>query len=151
LTIDYFFKRSLGKELQIMSKPAIKEGDQVIATDMHTVIVQVGLVTQTESLPHPFNGIVDGSLSATVFIMGKPAATTGSTATNVPPHTPTPPGTSFQIPPTNQAIIQQGSRTVFINGHPAARAGDETHSCADPAPNVAAELVSTGSSVFIGD
>ena len=93
--------------------------------------------------------MLDGNLSTNVKIMGQPAATVGSTAANQPPHIPTPPGTTFQIPPSNQATIMMGSATVKINNKPAARAGDQTQTCADPAPNMGAALIAAGT-VFIG-
>ena len=132
-----------------MGKPAAKQGDQVVAVDVHIVMVPSPGGPVPTPLPHPFSGMLDGSLSQDVFIMGMPAATVGSTANNMPPHFPTPPGTIFQIPPTNQARILMGSATVMINGKPAARAGDQTQTCADPVPNMAANLIAVGT-VMIG-
>jgi uncharacterized Zn-binding protein involved in type VI secretion len=88
--------------------------------------------------------MIDGGLSSNVKVDGMAAATLGSTASNQPPHIPTPPGTAFQIPPTNQGTILQGSTTVFINGKPAARAGDPAQTCADPAPNMGAQVIAVG-------
>jgi uncharacterized Zn-binding protein involved in type VI secretion len=116
---------------------------------MHIVLVPSPGGPVPTPLPHPFNGVIDGSLSADVMIGGLPAATVGSTATNTPPHLPTPPGTSFQIPPMNRGTILAGSATVFINGKPAARAGDPAQTCADPVPNPASQVISAGT-VFIG-
>ena len=124
--------------------PAAKQGDQVVAVDIHIVMVPSPGGPVPTPLPHPFSGIIDGSLSADVKIMGMPAATMGSTANNQPPHIPTPPGTAFQIPPTNQATILRGSTTVFINGKPAARAGDPAQTCADPAPNPGGSVIAVG-------
>ena len=100
-------------------------------------------------LPHPFIGIIDGNLSTNVKITGMPAATVGSTATNTPPHIPTPPGTVFQVPPTNRGTITMGSGTVMINGKPAARMGDQAQTCAEPVPNMSATIVAAGT-VLIG-
>ncbi len=100
-------------------------------------------------LPHPFIGLIDGNLSADVKIGGLPAATVGSTASNTPPHLPTPPGTAFQIPPTNRGTIMVGSATVMINGKPAARNGDQVQTCADPVPNMTGIVVAAGT-VMIG-
>ena len=132
-----------------MGNPAAKQGDQITAVDTHIVMVPSPGGPVPTPLPHPFSGMLDGNLSANVKIMGRPAATVGSTATNQPPHIPTPPGTVFQIPPTNQAAILIGSATVKINGKPAARAGDQTQTCADPVPNPGATLIAVGT-VFIG-
>lgn len=132
-----------------MGQPAAKQGDQVVAVDIHIVMVPSPGGPVPTPLPHPFSGMLDGSLSTDVMIMGRAAATVGSTARNQPPHIPTPPGTSFQIPPTNQATILRGSATVMINGKPAARAGDQTQTCADPVPNMGANLIAAGT-VYIG-
>jgi uncharacterized Zn-binding protein involved in type VI secretion len=132
-----------------MGQPAAKQGDQITAVDMHIVIVPSPGGPVPTPLPHPFAGIIDGNLCPTVKIMGLPAATVGSTATNTPPHLPTPPGTAFQVPPTNRATIIRGSSTVFIGGQPAARAGDMAQTCADPVPNTAAQIIAAGT-VLIG-
>ena len=133
-----------------MGKPAAKQGDFIQATDTHIVMVPSNTGPVPTPLPHSFNGIVNGSLSSNVRIMGQQAATIGSTATNTPPHIPTPPGTSFQTPPANRGTIITGSVTVRINGKPAARAGDTAQTCADPAPNPTGQVVVTGSTVLIG-
>jgi uncharacterized Zn-binding protein involved in type VI secretion len=132
-----------------MGQPAAKQNDQVTATDMHIVMVPSAGGPVPTPLPHPFIGIIDGNLSADVKIMGLPAATLGSTASNTPPHLPTPPGTAFQIPPTNRGTIMVGSATVMINGKPAARNGDQAQTCADPVPNMTGMVVAAGT-VLIG-
>jgi uncharacterized Zn-binding protein involved in type VI secretion len=133
-----------------MGQPAAKQNDQIIAMDIHLVLVPAppGPPVPTP-LPHPFSGIINGNLSSSVKIMGQPAATVGSTADNTPPHLPTPPGTAFQIPPTNKGTIMIGSSTVFINHKPAARSGDTAQTCADPVPNMSAKVVAV-STVLIG-
>ena len=130
-----------------MSQPAAKQGDQIIATDIHIIMVPSPGGPVPTPTPHPFNGIIDGNLSPDVKVMGMPAATVGSMASNTPPHIPQ--GGSFQIPPTNKGTIMMGSSTVFINGKPAARNGDQTQTCADPAPNMAGKVVASGT-VLIG-
>lgn len=133
-----------------MGQPAAKQGDQIIATDTHIVMVPAppGPPVPTPQ-PLPFNGIINGGLSSDVMIGGRPAATVGSTADNVPPHLPIPPGVSFQIPPTNKGTIMMGSATVFINGKHAARNNDQAQTCADPVPNMSGRVVAVGS-VMIG-
>ncbi len=132
-----------------MGAPAAKQGDQVVAVDMHIVMVPSPGGPVPTPLPHPFSGLLDGNLSSNVKIQGQPAATVGSSASNQPPHLPTPPGTSFQIPPTNKGTITMGSSTVLINQKPAARAGDPVQTCADPAPNPAGKVIAV-STVLIG-
>src|ERR1044072_2383141 len=114
-----------------MGQPGAKQGDQVTATDIHIVLIPSPGGPVPTPLPHPFSGIIDGALSSDVNIMGKPAATQGSTATNPPPHVPQ--GGPFQKPPSNKATIQLGSSSVFINGKAAARNGDKAMTCNDPA------------------
>lgn len=132
-----------------MGQPAAKQGDQVTAVDTHIVLVPSAGGPVPTPLPHPFAGIIDGGLSTDVKVMGMAAATLGSTATNTPPHIPTPPGTAFQIPPTNQGTIMGGSSTVMINGKPAARNMDQAQTCGDPVPNMAAQVIAVGT-VMIG-
>jgi uncharacterized Zn-binding protein involved in type VI secretion len=113
-----------------MGQPAAKKGDRILAKDTHIVMVP-GPPTPAP-LPHPFTGVISGSLSGDVNIMGMPAATIDSTAVNRPAHIPTPPGTSFQKAPSNKATIKTGSPTVKINGKMAARNGDIAETCNDP-------------------
>ncbi len=131
-----------------MGQPAAKQGDQIVATDTHIVIVPGTPPTPTP-LPHPFTGIINGGLSSDVNIMGMPAATVNSTADNAPPHIPTPPGASFQKPPANKGTITLGSATVMINGKPAARNGDTAMTCNDPVDMPVGQVIAVGT-VFIG-
>lgn len=131
-----------------MGQPAAKQGDQITAVDMHIVLVPSPGGPVPTPLPHPFMGIIDGNLSTNVKIGGMPAATVTSTATNTPPHIPTPPGTAFQVPPQNRGTIMMGSTTVMINNKPAARMGDTAQTCGEP-PNPAATVVAAGN-VLIG-
>src|SRR5919198_649609 len=104
-----------------MGQPAAKQGDQVVASDIHIVMIPSPGGPVPTPLPHPFMGQLDGSLSSDVNIEGKPAAVQGSTATNSPSHVPQ--GGPFQSPPSNRATVQMGSSTVMIDGKPAARTG----------------------------
>lgn len=128
-----------------MGLPAAKQGDQIVASDMH--MIQPTGPSSPVLVPHPFTGLLDGGLSSDVNIMGMPAATVNSTATNTPSHIPV--GGSFVKPPTNQATIIMGSATVFINGNPAARAGDTANTCNDPADLPLGSVVAAGT-VMIG-
>jgi len=126
--------------------PAAKEGDQIVGIDMHMVIVPA---MPPLLLPHPFAGKLNGGLSSNVKIMGKPAATVGSTADNSPAHVPTTPGTTFQKPPANKGTVKIGSAKVKINGKEAARNGDAAETCNDPADLLVGTVVAAGS-VMIG-
>ncbi|MBD2503803.1 PAAR domain-containing protein [Anabaena azotica FACHB-119] len=132
-----------------MGQPAAKKSDQIIAIDTHIVMVPSPTGTVPTPLPHPFTGVINSNLSNNVNIMGRPAATVDSKADNTPAHSPTPPGTSFQKPPTNQATIKMGSPTVKINGKMAARNGDIAQTCNDPADLPVGKVVAVGT-VFIG-
>ncbi len=133
-----------------MGQPAAKQGDQIVATDTHIVMVPAppGPPVPTP-LPHPFTGIINGALSTDVKILGMPAATVDSTADNLPPHIPTPPGTTFQNPPANKGTIKMGSSTVKINGKMAARNGDTATTCNDPTDLPGGTVVAVGT-VLIG-
>jgi len=132
-----------------MGQPAAKKGDQVVATDTHVVMVPSASGSTPTPLPHPFAGILNGALSGDVNIMGAPAATVDSTADNTPAHVPTPPGASFQAPPSNKGTIKTGSPTVKINGKMAARNGDMAVTCNDPADLPVGSVVAVGT-VLIG-
>jgi Uncharacterized conserved protein len=124
-----------------MGQSAAKANDQVIATDTHIVMVPAGPSLVPTPLPHQFSGKISGGLVPTVKIGGQAAAVQGSTADNLPPHIPTPPGTSFQKPPANKATIQMGSATVRIGGKPAARNSDTALTCNDPADAPVGQVV----------
>lgn len=113
-----------------MGQPAAKQGDQVVGTDIHIVMIPSPGGPIPTPLPHPFMGQLDGQLSADVKIMGKKAATKGSTATNSPSHIPQ--GGPFQSPPKNKAEVMLGSGTVKVNGKMLARNGDAAMTCNDP-------------------
>jgi uncharacterized Zn-binding protein involved in type VI secretion len=130
-----------------MAQPAAKQDDQITATDTHIVMVPSASGEVPTPTSMPFNGILNGRLSHNVNIMGRPAATVGSTATNTPPHIA--PEGRFEREPSNQGEITGGSRTVFINGKPAARNGDTAKTCNDPADLAVGKVVATGS-VMIG-
>jgi uncharacterized Zn-binding protein involved in type VI secretion len=123
-----------------MGQPAAKQGDQIVATDMH--LIQPPPIATPVLVPHPFTGIIDGNLSSDVKIMGLPAATQSSTATNTPVHVPI--GGTFIKPPANKGTIQKGSLTVKINGKPAARSGDIAMTCNDPADLPVGTVVAVG-------
>jgi uncharacterized Zn-binding protein involved in type VI secretion len=130
-----------------MGQPAAKQGDQVVGTDTHIVMIPSPGGPVPTPLPHPFAGMLDGDLSSDVNIDGRPAAVQGSTASNTPPHIPQ--GGPFQTPPGNTATVQLGSSSVFINDKPAARNGDTATTCNDPADLPAGTVIAVGT-VMIG-
>ena len=127
-----------------MGPPAARQGDRVVATDTH-LIQPPGTAPPTPT-PHPFSGIIDGSVSSNVKIGGAFAATVDSTGTNTPPHIPI--GGTFVNPPSNRGTIDRGSSSVTINGKAAARAGDKASSCDDTGAS-SATVVAAGT-VTIG-
>ncbi|OEO32864.1 hypothetical protein VW23_009485 [Devosia insulae DS-56] len=131
-----------------MGQPAAKANDQITGVDIHIVMVPAVVMVPTP-LPHPFTGMLNGGLIANVRVGGLQAAVVGSTADNLPPHLPTPPGVSFQKPPSNKGTIQRGSATVRIGGKPAARAGDIALTCNDPADAPVGTVVAAGT-VMVG-
>ena len=69
---------------------------------------------------------INGNLSSNVQIMGMPAATVGSTADNMPQHTPL--GGRFQTPPTNKAQIIMGMEAKPRSVIPAKAGARQTRS-----------------------
>ena len=128
--------------------PAAKMGDQVVATDTHIILVPSPGGPVPTPTPMPFTGLITGGCSTNVLIESKPAATLGSTATNLPPHIPV--GGPFAKPPTNQGTIMAGSATVLINNKPAARMGDQALTCNDPVDLPVGTVVVSGGTVIIG-
>lgn len=132
-----------------MGMPAARKGDQIIAVDTHIVMVPAGPSLVPTPLPHPFSGKLQGALATSVRIGGQPAAVVGSTAKNSPQHIATPPGTTFQSPPSNEATIKMGSSSVKIEGKAAARQGDTAVTCNDPA-DMPVGIVMGAGTVMIG-
>lgn len=130
-----------------MGMPAAKQGDRVVATDIHIQMVPSPGGPVPTPVPGPFSGVLEGGLSTDVNIEGKPAAVIGSTASNTPAHVPA--AGPFQKPPSNRATVIAGSATVLINGKPAARQGDTALTCNDPA-DLSAGTVLAASTVMVG-
>jgi uncharacterized Zn-binding protein involved in type VI secretion len=130
-----------------MGQPAAKQGDRVMATDTHIIMVPSPGGPVPTPIPHPFIGILSQALSTDVFIESKPAATVDSIAMNTPPHIPQ--GGPFQKPPSNQGKIMMGSPTVYINGKMAARNGDMAQTCNDPTDMPVGKVIAIGM-VLIG-
>ena len=132
-----------------MGKPAARQNDKIVASDIHIVMIPTPGGPVPTPLPHPFMGQLDGELSSDVMIDGKPAAVVGSTATNSPSHIPN--GGPFQSPPKNKGTVKLGSNTVLINGKGAARLGDTADTCNDPSDLPVGTIVSGSPTVLIGD
>lgn len=132
-----------------MGQPAAKDGDQVVGIDTHVVLVPAGPSLVPTPLPHPFTGKLTSGLAASVQVEGKGAAVLGSTAQHTAGHVPTPPGTSFQSPPSNQGTVQTGSATVLVEGKGLARSGDTVMTCNDPADAPVSTIVAAGT-VLVG-
>lgn len=130
-----------------MSKPAAKQGDAVVGTDTHVVLIPSPGGPVPTPTPMPFNGVLDAGLSADVLVEGLAAATEGSKASNTPAHVPA--GGPFQKAPSNQGTVQTGSSCVLINDKPAARAGDPAMTCNDPGDLPNGSVVAS-STVMIG-
>jgi uncharacterized Zn-binding protein involved in type VI secretion len=130
-----------------MGRPAAKQGDQIVATDIHVNLIPTPGGPVPTPLPHPFAGRLDSALSPDVKIEGRAAATRGSKASNLPPHVPI--GGPFQTPPKNQGEVLVGSATVMVNGKPAARTGDLALTCNDPADLPNGQVIAA-STVLIG-
>jgi uncharacterized Zn-binding protein involved in type VI secretion len=116
-----------------MPQPAARFGDSIVnAADIHVVLVPSPAGPVPTPQPFPFNGRISMNTSLNVRINGRPAATVGSMASNVPPHIPA--SGTFQIPPTNLGRVVMGSMRVRINARSAARAGDFCETCHDVPP-----------------
>lgn len=133
-----------------MGQPAANGAAMVVAVDTHIVLVPTPGGPVPTPLPHPFAGRLSSGLVTGVTIAGQPAAVVGSVAHNQPSHPPTPPGASFQVPPTNQGTVHMGSLTVRIGGQPAARHGDPVRTCNDPVEVPVGQVVAVTPTVMIG-
>jgi uncharacterized Zn-binding protein involved in type VI secretion len=145
-----------------MAQPAAKQGDQLVSDSSSKVWVQPpgGPPPPPVTVPFAYAGQINAGLSRNVFVMGKPAATVSSTATNATPPASQPTVTGAGTPLSvvdNTGTISVGSSKVFINGKAAARNGDKAKTwdySTGPAPGVGKEVengkvVATGQ-VFIG-
>jgi uncharacterized Zn-binding protein involved in type VI secretion len=130
-----------------MSKPGAKQGDRIVATDTHIVLMPSPGGPVPTPTPMPFDGPLVSALSQSTFIDDKPAAVVGSKAKNTPPHVPT--GGPFQTPPSNEGEVKKGSDTVFIDDKGAARSGDLAITCNDPTDLPVGVVVASGT-VIVG-
>jgi uncharacterized Zn-binding protein involved in type VI secretion len=133
-----------------MGVPAATANSQVVGVDTHIVMVPTPGGPVPTPLPHPFAGTIQSGVVPTVKVGGQPVATMDSVAVNNPPHLPTPPGVSFQKPPSNQGSVTMASSTVFAGGKGVARVGDQVTTCNDPADAPVASIVGPAGTVFVG-
>lgn len=133
-----------------MGNPAANQSSMVQAVDTHVVMVPTPGGPVPTPLPHPFIGQFQSGLSSDVKIAGQAAATVDSIASNQPSHIPTPPGTSFQSPPSDQGKVILGSSSVKINGKQAARLSDTVETCNDPADAPVGKIIIGIPNVLIG-
>jgi uncharacterized Zn-binding protein involved in type VI secretion len=131
-----------------MTKPAAKQGDQVVGVDTHILMIPSPGGPVPTPTPMPYSGKLVSDLSTDVLVEDMGAAVVGSVAMNSPPHVPA--GGPFQKPPSNQAKIQMGSATVLINDKKAARMGDTAMTCNDPADAPQGTVIASGT-VLVGD
>jgi uncharacterized Zn-binding protein involved in type VI secretion len=130
-----------------MGQPAAKQGDRIVGTDVHVLLVPSPGGPVPTPTPMPFDGLLDGALSPEVVIDDKAAAMKGSTASNAPVHVPA--AGPFQKLPSNKGTVDAGSATVLINGRPAARCGDAALTCNDPGDAPNGTIVAVGT-VLVG-
>ena len=100
--------------------PAATMGDKVVGSDIHIIVIPAAGGPVPTPLPHPYSGRILGNCVPTVLIGGKPAATIGSTVTNIPPAHPARAGPSRSPRPIRPDHPDRQSATVLIGGKPAA-------------------------------
>lgn len=110
--------------------------------DIHVVVVSSPGGPVPTPIPHPFSGIIQENVSATVFIDNRGVALVGSVANNTPPHVPA--GGPFQTHPSNRGTISEGSATVFVDDKSVARDGDPATCCNDPSDKDSGHVVAAG-------
>ena len=93
-----------------------------MGVDTHIIMIPSPGGPVPTPLPHPFSGLLDGSLSSDVKIMGMPAATLNSTATNTPPHIPQ--GGPFQGVDVGYAVLYRSVGSPNVVGKHWHRRGD---------------------------
>lgn len=133
-----------------MGAPAATDDSQVVGVDIHIVLVPSPAGTVPTPLPHPFTGKITSGTVKTVKIGGKAVAVKDSKATNNPAHVATPPGTSFQNPPSDSGTVSVASTTVKAGGQGVARVGDQVKTCNDPSDSPVSAIVGPAGRVSIG-
>jgi uncharacterized Zn-binding protein involved in type VI secretion len=121
-------------------KPVAKQGDCIVAVDVHLVIAEGGGKPEPMSLP--FNGVLVERLSVDVLSENFAVATVGSLAKQSPGHVVSP--KTFAKPPSNKGLVVVGSATVLVNNQAIARHGDTAETCNDPADAPVGSVVAVG-------
>ena len=129
-----------------MGTPAAVLGDKITATCPGHLIPNPVTGVPQPSPPLPFSAPLTQGFVASVLICGEPAADTGSTGYNAPPHVGLHPSDPFFAPPAQLASVTGGSATVLIGGTPAATSGANTTVCA----GLPGQLTGSAATVLIG-
>ena len=113
-------------------RPAAKQNDMVVGTDIHMIDIPSPAGPIPTPLPHPFLGKIQDKVSKNVKIKGKPVAFMGSVAKHNPPgHIPM--GPKFTKNPKNEGKVQLGTVPVVkVNGKDIAVMGSIVMTCSDP-------------------
>ncbi len=129
-----------------MAEPAAVMGDRITATcAVHQVPNPASGVPQPAP-PLPFSAPLLQGLAPTVQIGGKPAAVTGASGYNTPPHVGLHATDPFMVPTMQVGTVVAGSATVLFEGKPAAKTGSTCTVCA----GLPGQLVGTAATVLIG-
>lgn len=147
-----------------MTQPAAKQGDQLVSdnTSMVWVLPPGGPPPPPLiAVPFAYTGPINAGVSTNVFVMGQPAATVNSTATNTTTPSLQPAVTlvgALQSTVDDTGTISAGSGSVFVNGKALARNGDKVKTwdySTGPPPGIGKEIenatVSAVGTVFVGD
>lgn len=129
-----------------MGSPAAVTGDKVNGTCSLHLMPNPATGAPQPAPPMPFSAPVTVGVCPSVLIGGKPAVVVGASGYNTPPHVGLHPSDPFFAPPTQQAVLTQGSATVLFGGQPAARTGSSATCCGQPVGT----LVGSASTVLIG-
>jgi uncharacterized Zn-binding protein involved in type VI secretion len=129
-----------------MGVPAAKSEDQVTATCPLHQIPNPATGAPQPAPPLPFAAPLTMGLCTSVLVGGAPAVVVGASGLNTPPHVGLHPADPFFAPPTEQAIVTQGSSSVLFGGQPAAGNGAAATCCGQPGGT----LIGSVTTVLIG-
>ncbi len=129
-----------------MGTPAAVMGDRISGTCAVHQIPNPATGAPQPAPPLPFSAPLLQNLATSVLIGGKPAAVTGSSGYNTPPHVGLHVSDPFLVPTMQEGRVVAGSTSVLLEGKPAAKTGSTCVTCAG-APG---QLAGTGATVLIG-